>query len=157
MMIFPAVTGGAGFLDHAEAVETRHARVRDDELKVARVLRDSRDGRAPIRGDFNMVTGGLQRLRQHIEHESVVVRAENAERLRLDHLSSVSIPCGTMPSQHQQHSRTCWNFPRSIFGEGDISNACCATKAVNENFITTAGESTGPEGAGWREVIAQTG
>jgi hypothetical protein len=73
-----------------------------------------------------VVTGGLQRLRQHIEHESIVIRAENAERVRLDHLSGASIPWGNGAVNsissirahigYSLHLKTC---------EGDVSNACC--------------------------------
>jgi hypothetical protein len=92
------VTGGAGFLDDAEAVQTRHPRVGDDQLKIGGILGDSGDGCAPVRGDLDVMPGGFQRPGQHIEHKSVIVRAKDTEGLRLDHLSSVSLPSATMPS-----------------------------------------------------------
>jgi hypothetical protein len=95
-------------------------------MKVAGIFRDSRDGGASIGGDFNMVTGGLQRLRQHIKDESVVVRAQNTKRMRLDHLSGASISSGGTQRQgkHQQHLRAHGFVSASEYPRDGVSIAC---------------------------------
>src|SRR5205085_776969 len=81
------VARGPGFLDEAKAVQPRHARVGDDQLKIAGVFRDATDCGASIHRDLDVVTGGSQRLRKHIKHDGVIVRPKNAEGLGgLDHL-----------------------------------------------------------------------
>jgi len=104
-------------MDNAETVETRHARVSNDQLKVARVLRDSGDGRAPVPRDLNVVTGGLQRLRQHIEDEGVVIGAKNAEGLRLDHFSSAFIPWGSGEVDSIKPSHACCLYLIRLFAK----------------------------------------
>src|SRR5204863_9778471 len=80
------VARGPGFLDKTEAIQLWHARVGDDQLKIAGIFRDATDGGTSVHRHLDVMTGGSQRLREHIEHEGVIVRAKNAERLGgLDH------------------------------------------------------------------------
>src|SRR5438045_750269 len=73
--------GGARLLDYPETVESRHTGVSDDQLKIVRVFLHAGNGSSAVSGDFDMVPGGLQGFREHVEDKNIVVRAKHAKRL----------------------------------------------------------------------------
>ena len=75
---FTGESGGARFLNHPETVQPGHPRVGYDQLKKIRIFFDARNGGTAVRGDLNVVAGGLQSLGKHVEHEHVVIGTKDA-------------------------------------------------------------------------------
>jgi len=83
---FSGEAGRARLLHKPETVEPRHTGVSDDQLKIMRIFLYAGNSSPTVSSEFDVVASGLEGLREHVEHENIVVRAKHAKRLLgLDH------------------------------------------------------------------------